>query len=58
MDVMLRNAANVESCPEREKYVVILIHEMYVQEVLVFDRWNGNLVGFANLGETNNTVVS
>ena len=27
VDVMLRNAVNVESCPEREKYVVILIDE-------------------------------
>eukprot|EP00731_Ephydatia_muelleri_P023298 Em0015g881a len=57
VDVMLRNAVNVESCPEREKYVAILIDEMHVREDLVFDRWNGNLVGFANLGETNNHLM-
>ena len=57
VDVMLMNAVNVRSCPEREKYVILLIDEMYVREDLVFDRWNGNLVGFANLGETNNHLV-
>ena len=37
VDQMLRNAANVETCPEREKYVVMFIDEMYVREDLVFD---------------------
>ena len=32
VDQMMRNAANVETCPEREKYVVLLIDEMYVEK--------------------------
>eukprot|EP00731_Ephydatia_muelleri_P035362 Em0117g3a len=39
-DLMLRSAANVEICPEREKYVVVLIDEMYAREDLVFDRYS------------------
>ena len=42
-DLMLRSAANVETCPEREKYVVVLIDEMYVREDLVFDRYSGKM---------------
>lgn len=42
VDVMLRNAAIFDSFPEWERYVAILIDQMYVQEDLAFDRCNGN----------------
>ena len=43
-------ATKVETCPEREKYVLLLLDEMHIWEDLVYDKHSGALVGFANLG--------
>ena len=58
VDQMLRNAANVETCPEREKYVVMLIDEMYVREDLVFDRYSGQFIDYTILGDVNNHLTN
>ena len=54
---MLRNAANVDICSEREKYVVFLIDEMHVREDLVFDRYSGSIIGYSNLGDIINHLA-
>ena len=33
--------ANIESCPEREKYVLIIMHEMHIREGIVYDKHTG-----------------
>ena len=53
MDEMLVNAANLTSCPEREKYVLLLLDEMHIQQDLVFDKHSGEMIGFCSLGDIN-----
>ena len=54
VDLQLAVAANVEKCPEYEKYTAIIFDEMYIKEDLVYNKHTNNLVGFANLGDVNN----
>ena len=54
---MLVKAAKVESCPEREKCVILLLDEMHIREDLVFDKHTGAMIGYANLGEINNHLL-
>ena len=46
-------AANIASCPEYEKNVLLIMDEMHIKESLVFNKHTGALVGFTNLGEMN-----
>ena len=39
------------------KYVVLIIDEMHIKEELVYDKHQGSLIGFVNLGETNNKLL-
>ena len=57
VDQMLIHAAEVGSCPQREKYV-ILIDEMHICEDLVYDKHTGELVGFATLGDFNSCLLA
>ncbi len=50
---MLMDASKVASCPERNKYVLLLLDEMHVKEDLIFNKHSGELIGFSNLGEIN-----
>lgn len=56
VDKQLALAADVDNCLEREKCTVVVIDEIYIKEDLVYNKHTGALVGFANLGETNNHV--
>ena len=51
---MLAEAADVKTCPERNKCVLLLLDEMHVREDLVYDKHTGELIGFTNLGDINN----
>ena len=51
---MLAEAADVKTCPERSKCVLLLLDEMHVREDLVYDKHTGELIGFTNLGDINN----
>ena len=50
VDSQLLSAANMSSCMEWEKLVVLILDEMYVCEDLVFEKRTGKLVGFTSLG--------
>ncbi len=50
---MLMDASKVASCLERNKYVLLLLDEMHVQEDLIFNKHSGELIGFSNLGDIN-----
>jgi len=39
------------------KYVILIMDEMHVKEELVYDKHNGCLVGFVNLGNVNNQLT-
>lgn len=47
----------MEQCKEHEKYVLLLMDEMYVKKDLVYDKHTGALTGFVNLGETNEHLL-
>ena len=39
VDCMLQKTAKVDSCPERDKCVILLVDEMYIKEDLVYNKW-------------------
>ena len=53
VDLMLTQAAKVDTCPEREKCVLFLLDEMHTREDIVFDKHSGEMISFANLGKIN-----
>ena len=58
VDRQLFEAANLATCPEYEKLVVLLVDEMYIREDLVYEKQTGKLIGFTNLGEINNHLLA
>ncbi len=54
VDKMLMDTAKMGSCPERDKYTLLLLDEMHN---LVFDKHTGPIIVFANLGEINEHLV-
>jgi len=50
---MLMEAAEVKTCPEHNRCVLLLLDEMHVREDLVYDKHEGELIGFTNLGDIN-----
>ena len=36
-------AAQIHICPERDKYVILVMDEMYIKEDIVYDKHTGNL---------------
>ena len=54
---MLVNAANLTSCPEREKYVILLLDEMHIRQDIAFDKHTGEMIGFCNLGDVNEHLL-
>ena len=58
VDSMVMKAAEVESCSEREKCILLLLDEMHVREDLVYDKHSGDLIGFSNLGDINSHLDS
>ena len=55
VDQHLIDVANLSK--DRNKYVVLVIDEMHIKEELVYDKHEGSLIGFANLGKTNNQLL-
>ena len=41
VDKQIMDIASIQTCPEREKYVVILMDEMHIRENLVYDKHTG-----------------
>ena len=52
VDQMVIDAFELKLCPERDKCAIILIDEMHIRQVLVFDKSSGKMIGFANLAIT------
>ena len=58
VDLQLYRAASLESCEDWQKFVCLLLDEMYVRENLVYNKSTGRLVGFCDLGEVNNHLLA
>ena len=57
VDQQLIHAANIATCREWEKCMIILIDEMHIKKDLFYDKHRGALIGFANLGEINSHLL-
>ena len=57
VDEQLMEAAKVAKAQEWEKCVVLVMDEMHVKEDLVYDKHSGALIGFVNLGQTNQHLL-
>ena len=57
IDKQLLGAAMREKAGELNRYVVLVLDEMYVREDLVYDKHSGALIGFANIGDTNKLLL-
>ena len=51
VDDMLKQAAEVDTSKDYEKCTLLLLDEMHIREGLVYDKHNGKLIGFADLGQ-------
>ena len=50
VDRQLAEVAKIDQCPEREKYVVLLMDEMHIKEDIVYDKHRGRFINcFAGL---------
>lgn len=41
VDRQIMDMANINSCPERDKYVIIIMDEMHIREDIVYDKQSG-----------------
>eukprot|EP00731_Ephydatia_muelleri_P018851 Em0011g891a len=57
VDRQLMDAAKLSSCAEYEKCVILVMDEVHIKEDLVFDKRNGNLLGFTSLGDINDKLM-
>ena len=57
VDQQLMEAANIAECEKFQKCVLLLVDEVHIKEDLVFDKHSGELLGYINLGETNNQLL-
>ena len=59
LDQQLKTAAKIDECTEDwKRCACIVMDEMYIKEDLVYDKHTGALIGFANLGEINEHLLS
>ena len=58
VDRQLFQAAELTTCQEWQKLVVILMDEMHIREDLVYDKHSGQMIGFCNLGTINDHLLS
>ncbi len=59
VDAMLLEAGEIESCtcPERNKYVGLILDEMHIRQDIVYDKHTGQMTGFVNLGDINSHLI-
>ena len=51
-EIIAELTRTVENFSEQEKYCVLLMDEMKLQEDLVWDKHTGDLIGYVNLGDS------
>lgn len=58
VDLLLIQAAKLDTCHGWQKLVVLLLDEMHIKEDLVYDKHDGTMVGFVNLGDLDNHLLA
>ena len=49
--------SSIDFSVERNRYVALVVDEVHIRDNLVYDKHEGQLIGFVDLGETNNHLV-
>ena len=57
LNEQLKKEAVIESLPESQRFVALLIDEMKIKEDLVYDKYSGHVLGFISLGDLSDTVT-
>ena len=55
-DLQLLEVVKQQQPESLSKYVTIVLDQMYIKEGLVYNKWSGALIGYADLGETTNLL--
>ena len=55
-DLQLLEVVNQQQPESLSKYVTIVLNQIYIEEGLVYDKWSGALIGYADLGEATNLL--
>ena len=58
VDEQLAHAAALITLHEWQKCVILLLDEMHIKENLIYEKHSGSLIGFTNLGDVNNHLIS
>lgn len=53
---MLQKESNIESIPESKRYVMLVLDEMKIKGSIAYNKHTGQMIGFVNLGDINNTI--
>lgn len=57
LNSQLRRQSRIDTLPESRRYISLIIDEMKIKEDLVYDKNTGQIVGFTQLGEMNDTLA-
>ena len=58
LDMQLIKDACMSTLQPFQKHVSLIADEMYIKEGLVYNKHNGQLIGYCNIGEINNHLIS
>ena len=53
----LLDEAKIESLPENQRFVSLILDEMKIKEGLVYNKHSGEMIGFTHLGDINNELM-
>ena len=54
----LQKEAKIEDLPENRRFCALLLDEMKLKENLIYDKYEGEIIGFTNLGNVNNEILN
>ena len=58
VDKQLQREAKLDSIPLYQRNVCLVFDEVKIKEDLVYDKHSGDIIGFVNLGETNDLLLA
>ena len=56
IDADIKQEAKLEELPGWKKYVVVMIDEMKIKEILVYDKHSAHIIGFVDIGDVGNQL--
>ena len=53
----LLDEAKIDSLPENQRFVSLILDQMKIKEGLVYNKYSGEMIGFTHLGDINNELM-